>query len=102
MQSAGTDVWPDLAPPIPPKDLFQQFLLAGGFGGIVRTTTAPLERLRYRPKNNRAINVQLSRILSKEGLSGLWAGNFTNCLRVFRLQVYLVFFHCRSLPCIMY
>ena len=44
---------------------------------------------------------QLSRILSKEGVSGLWAGNFTNCLRVFRLQVYLVcFIHGLSSTCL--
>ena len=106
VHSAGTDVGTDLAPPIPPKDLpLYQFLLAGGFGGISsRTATAPLERVKIQAQmgNRAALVSQLSKILSKEGVSGLWAGNFTNCLRVFPFAGLSCVFYSRFvkyLPC---
>ena len=75
------------------------------FGGISsRTATAPLERVKIQAQmgNRAALMSQLSKILSKEGASGLWAGNFTNCLRVFPFAGLSCVFYSRFvkyLPC---
>ena len=106
VHSAGTDVGTDLAPPIPPKDLpLYQFLLAGGFGGMSsRTATAPLERIKIQAQmgNSKGTIAQFSNILAKEGINGLWAGNLTNCLRVFPFAGLSCVFYSRFvkyLPC---
>jgi solute carrier family 25 (mitochondrial phosphate transporter), member 23/24/25/41 len=106
IHNAGTDVGTDLAPPIPPKDLpLYQFLLAGGFGGMSsRTATAPLERIKIQAQmgKNTGLLRELSNIVSKEGIYGLWAGNFTNCLRVFPFAGLSCVFYSRFvkyLPC---
>ena len=109
VHSAGSDVGSDLAPPIPPKDLpLGQFLVAGGFGGICsRTFTAPLERVKLQAQTgtlgNAGVFQSMRNIAAKEGIaSGLFAGNFTNCLRVFPFAGMSCVFYSRFvkyLPC---
>jgi solute carrier family 25 phosphate transporter 23/24/25/41 len=107
VHNAGTDCGTDLAPAIPPKDLpLQQFLLAGGLGGVCsRTATAPLERVKLQAQMGGLtgnVYSSLRGILAKEGAAGLFAGNLTNCLRVFPFAGMSCVFYSRFvkyLPC---
>lgn len=58
-------------------------LFVGAMAGIVsRTCTAPLELYKIQ-QQNRFIPYSTPReVIMKEGVYGLWKGNFTNCIRI--------------------
>lgn len=59
-------------------------LLIGGIAGIFsRTLTAPLELSKIQKQNNYMPYSSLGDVLRKEGVFGLWKGNFSNCIRIF-------------------
>ena len=59
-------------------------LLIGGIAGIVsRTLTAPVELLKMQQQNRFIPNTTLREVVRIEGITGLWKGNFTNCVRIF-------------------
>lgn len=61
------------------KDIF-----IGGMAGIVsRTCTAPLELAKIQQQNQYMPNTTLIEVLKKEGITGLWKGNYSNCIRIF-------------------
>ena len=59
------------------------FLIGGIAGAVSRTLTAPLELLKIQGQNTYMPNTSLQATIEKEGIKGLWKGNFTNCLRIF-------------------
>lgn len=59
-------------------------LLIGGVAGVVsRTLTAPLELLKIQGQNSYMPHSSLQATIEKEGIKGLWKGNYTNCIRIF-------------------
>ena len=59
-------------------------LTIGGISGIFsRTLTAPLELYKIQRQNYFIPNSTIRDVLKKEGISYLWKGNLTNCIRVF-------------------
>ncbi len=59
-------------------------LLTGGLSAIIsRTATAPLELFKIQRQNSFIPFSTLRAVLQREGLSYLWKGNGTNCLRAF-------------------
>mmetsp|Transcript_12142 Transcript_12142/g.23693 ORF Transcript_12142/g.23693 Transcript_12142/m.23693 type:complete len:350 (-) Transcript_12142:171-1220(-) len=62
-------------------------LIAGGVAGsMAKTVVAPLERMRIMAQTGHANTgmVETGRlIVDREGIKGLWRGNFVNCVRVF-------------------
>lgn len=59
-------------------------LIIGGFAGIVsRTLTAPMELLKIQEQNKFVPNTTLRDVIKKEGITGLWKGNWSNCIRIF-------------------
>eukprot|EP01083_Nonionella_stella_P022706 62766_1 len=62
-------------------------ILSGGFAGMIsKTCTAPLERvqlLNQTGATHDTIIGTLRHIIRTESWSGLWRGNFANCVRVF-------------------
>lgn len=56
----------------------------GGLSGIIsRTLTAPLELAKIQQQNTYMPNTSLREVLQKEGITGLWKGNYSNCVRIF-------------------
>ena len=59
-------------------------IFAGGFSAIVsRTLTAPLELFKMQRQNSYMPFSTLQHVLKREGISYLWKGNGTNCIRAF-------------------
>ena len=59
-------------------------MLIGGIAGVVsRTMTAPLELLKIQGQNSYMPHSTLRATIQKEGILGLWKGNYTNCVRIF-------------------
>jgi len=84
------DFGSDIAPIFASTELHpMSFIIAGGTGGACsRTFTAPLERLKIEMQvsnNNNRIGIRrtILRIVAKEGVRGLFAGNAGSCLRLF-------------------
>jgi len=79
----------DIAPIFASSELHpMSYIIAGGTAGVCsQTATAPLERLKIEAQvaNNKRIRIKqtLLRIVAKEGISGLFAGNAGSCFRVF-------------------
>jgi len=59
-------------------------LLTGGFSAIIsRTATAPLELFKMQRQNSFMPFSTLRAVLQREGITYLWKGNGTNCMRAF-------------------
>jgi solute carrier family 25 phosphate transporter 23/24/25/41 len=59
-------------------------LLIGGIAGVIsRTCTAPIELTIIQNQNKYLPNTTLTDVLRKEGLKGLWKGNYVNSIRIF-------------------
>ena len=59
-------------------------ILAGGFSAIFsRTVTAPLELFKLQRQNSFMPYSTIHHVLKREGLTYLWKGNGTNCIRAF-------------------
>jgi len=59
-------------------------LLAGGSAAVIsRTATAPLELFKIQRQNSFMPYSTLRAVLQREGVSYLWKGNGTNCMRAF-------------------
>lgn len=59
-------------------------LLTGGLSAIIsRTATAPLELFKIQRQNSFMPFSTLRAVLQREGVSYLWKGNATNCMRAF-------------------
>ena len=59
-------------------------LLTGGLSAIIsRTATAPLELFKIQRQNSFIPFSTLRAVLQREGVSYLWKGNGTNCMRAF-------------------
>ena len=90
---------------MPPQDMsIYRFLLAGGIAGCCsRTVTAPLEKIKIQAQLGEArvcssgIFRSLVHTLSREGFVGAWAGNGTNCLRVFPYSGLVCVFYSQSI-----
>lgn len=71
----------------PSSKEFFKFFITGGIASVFsRTLTAPLERLKLQAQTEglaSSMFSELSGIVKTEGWRGLFAGNLTNCLRVF-------------------
>ncbi|CAM9111080.1 unnamed protein product, partial [Ectocarpus fasciculatus] len=86
-----TDGGTDMAPIVhyPGCGLYWwQTILAGGCAGIVsRTITAPLEKVKITAQTGmdggRGVTASLRNVYMEQGVRGLFAGNFLNCVRVF-------------------
>jgi solute carrier family 25 (mitochondrial phosphate transporter), member 23/24/25/41 len=85
-----TDCGSDMTPTIPPlgsKLKWWQTVLAGGCGGVLsRTFTAPLEKVKLNAQSGLGSGNAVAELIStysKQGVRGLFAGNTTNCIRVF-------------------
>jgi len=61
--------------------------VVGGLAGTVaKTAVAPFERIRIMQQTGHgesSMFVTTRKVISKEGVRGLWRGNFVNCIRVF-------------------
>lgn len=56
----------------------------GGLSGVIsRTITAPLELQKIQQQNRYMPNTTLIEVIKKEGLTGLWKGNYVNSIRIF-------------------
>lgn len=84
-----TDCGSDMAPTVPGCGLlWWQTVLAGGCAGVLsRTLTAPLEKIKITAQTGtnggRTLIRELQAVFASQGLKGLFAGNLTNCIRVF-------------------
>ena len=59
-------------------------LITGGLSAIVsRTATAPLELFKLQRQNSFMPYSTIREVIHKEGISYLWKGNGTNCMRAF-------------------
>jgi len=70
---------------------FKQILCGGAAGTIARTTVAPIDRIKilmqtaFVQKKTHlygSMGQTTRQIIKDEGITGLWRGNFTNCVRV--------------------
>lgn len=57
-------------------------IIGGVSGAVSRTLTAPLELRKIQEQNRFIPNTTFRDVLRKEGMSGLWKGNLTNCIRI--------------------
>lgn len=85
-KDCGSDLSVSL--PIPGLQLWQTILAGGCAGVLSRTLTAPLEKIKISAQTgtNFSGGGMISEILSvyrNQGVKGLFAGNLTNCIRVF-------------------
>jgi hypothetical protein len=56
----------------------------GGVSGVIsRTITAPLELQKIQQQNRYMPNTTLKAVIQKEGITGLWKGNYVNSIRIF-------------------
>lgn len=69
----------------------QQLACGGAAGAIARTTVAPIDRVKIlmqtshltgTESSHRSILSSMRHVIANEGLSQLWRGNLTNCVRV--------------------
>tara|TARA_B100000963_G_scaffold226538_1_gene197645 strand:- start:8855 stop:9643 length:789 start_codon:yes stop_codon:yes gene_type:complete len=60
----------------------RDFLIGGISGAISRSCTAPIELAKIQTQNKFMPNSNLLAVIKNEGYTGLWKGNFTNCLRI--------------------
>lgn len=59
-------------------------MIIGGIAGMVsRTLTAPFELAKIQQQNSFMPNSTLKEVIKKEGITGLWKGNYSNCIRIF-------------------
>jgi len=59
-------------------------LIIGGIAGVIsRTMTAPMELYKIQGQNSYMPHSTLRATIQKEGIMGLWKGNYTNCVRIF-------------------
>ena len=63
---------------------YRDFIVGGMSGVISRTLTAPLELSKIQQQNKFMPNTTLIDVIKKEGVLGLWKGNYSNCIRIFR------------------
>jgi len=61
----------------------KNFLIGGLAGAFSRTMTAPLELSKIQRQNSYMPHSTLRAVWEKEGIRGLWKGNFANCVRIF-------------------
>jgi solute carrier family 25 phosphate transporter 23/24/25/41 len=59
------------------------FMIGGISGAVSRTLTAPLELKKIQSQNDFIKHTTLRDVLRKEGVFGLWKGNYTNIVRIF-------------------
>lgn len=64
-------------------DILENMLIGGIAGVMSRTMTAPLELKKIQQQNRFMPNSTLMEVIQKEGVGGLWKGNFVNCIRIF-------------------
>jgi len=87
IDASPPDVGTDIAPAIMPLGVPWYYGVCGGIGGILsRTFTAPLEKIKIVAQTSGrpvSISSELARAYRDQGFRGLFAGNFTNCIRVF-------------------
>ena len=62
---------------------YRDFIVGGMSGVISRTLTAPLELSKIQQQNRFMPNTTLVDVIKKEGILGLWKGNYSNCVRIF-------------------
>lgn len=80
------------------REQAQRLVIGGVAGCLAKTTVAPLERLRIMAQTGHASGGMVSMwrlVVRDEGVSGLWRGNFVNCMRVFPSRG--VLFSCNDL-----
>lgn len=69
------------------SDQIKLLALGGIAGTVAKTSVAPLERLRIMAQTGGWVDGSsmstYRRILSEEGIRGLWRGNVVNCIRIF-------------------
>ena len=81
--------------------VFAQNLILGGTSGVIaKTICAPLERVKIVlqvQSAQQAGSVQYTgimdaatKIAKNDGITAFWRGNFTNCLRYFPTQVFII------------
>lgn len=59
-------------------------MLIGGLAGVIsRSLTAPFELAKIQQQNKFMPYTSLFDVIRKEGILGLWKGNFSNCIRIF-------------------
>ena len=59
-------------------------LFIGGISGIIsRSATAPIELAKIQSQNKYMPHSSITSVIRKEGVLGLWKGNFANCVRIF-------------------
>lgn len=61
----------------------ENLIIGGLAGAISRTLTAPIELLKIQQQNKFIPNTTLYDVIKNEGITGLWKGNFSNCIRIF-------------------
>jgi solute carrier family 25 phosphate transporter 23/24/25/41 len=59
------------------------FFIGGMSGAVSRTLTAPLELKKIQSQNDFIKHTTLRDVVRKEGVLGLWKGNYTNIVRIF-------------------
>lgn len=64
-------------------DQLKDFCIGGLAGAISRTLTAPLELKKIQSQNDFMKHSTLTDVIRKEGIKGLWKGNYTNIIRIF-------------------
>lgn len=57
-------------------------IIGGLSGAISRTLTAPLELRKIQEQNRFIPDTTFRDVMRKEGIQGLWKGNWTNCIRI--------------------
>ena len=58
--------------------------IIGGFAGVIsRTFTAPIELIKMQQQNKYLPNTNIKSVIQKEGIIGLWKGNYVNSIRIF-------------------
>lgn len=60
----------------------ESLIIGGLAGAISRTLTAPIELLKIQQQNKFIPNTTLYDVIKNEGITGLWKGNFSNCIRI--------------------
>lgn len=59
-------------------------LIIGGMAGVIsRTSVAPVELFIMQQQNQYLPNTTIKSVIQKEGIKGLWKGNYVNSIRIF-------------------